>query len=107
MGFQRAKWHSGLVYRQACPTCKMTVTYTDYNLDFRPWFADGYVDCPTCGTHLRHNERYALVKTVEAKEAPVKENKEEEVFSAAFCPNCGAKFGVGHCFCTRCGAKRS
>lgn len=60
MGFQRAQWHSGLTYQQTCPTCKTVLQYTDYSLDFRPWYADGYVDCPKCKSHLRHNENYAL-----------------------------------------------
>ena len=106
MGFQRAKWHSGLVYRQVCPTCKKTVTYTDYNLDFRPWFADGYVDCPTCGTHLRHNENYALAGATEAEKAPETELHEGEYPTSAFCCHCGTKFGVGHRFCVKCGKKR-
>ena len=60
MGFQRAQWHSGLTYQQTCPTCKTVLQYTDYSLDFRPWYADGFVDCPKCKTHLRHNESYAI-----------------------------------------------
>ena len=107
MGYQRAKWHSGLTYEQICETCKKAVTYTDHELDFRPWYPDGYVDCPNCGSHLRHNEKYAIVEGGEAKEEPVKEAVEGETFSASFCYNCGTKFGEGHNFCTKCGTKRT
>ena len=106
MGYQRAKWHSGLTYRQICETCKKTVTYTDYSLDFRPWYADGYVDCPTCGTHLRHNEKYALGNNNEAESASSEESVAEEEFVSTFCYKCGNKFGEGHLFCFRCGTKR-
>ena len=107
MGFQRAKWHSGLTYRQVCETCKTAFTYTDHKLDFRPWYPDGYVDCPTCGSHLRHNEKYALVTTVEATVVPDKESTAGESFASAFCHNCGTKFGEGHRFCCQCGTKRT
>lgn len=76
MGFQRAGWHSGLTYQQTCTTCKTVLQYTDYSLDFRPWYADGYVDCPKCKTHLRHNENYALGNPApqpQAVETPVQE----------------------------------
>ena len=112
MGFQRAGWHSGLTYQQVCETCKRTVTYTDYSLDFRPWYADGFVDCPTCGTHLRHNEKYAISNAEEKAEEPAKEGTEDEApssgkaFSSLFCHMCGNKFGEGHRFCVHCGAKR-
>ena len=111
MGYQRAKWHSGLTYQQICETCKKTVTYTDHKLDYRPWYADGYVDCPTCGTHLRHNEKYAVSNADKPKEEPSEETvgdtAEGEAFSSVFCHNCGNQFGEGHRFCFRCGAKRS
>ena len=106
MGYQRAGWHSGLTYQQVCETCKKTVTYTDYNLDFRPWYADGYVDCPTCGSHLRHNEKYALSDAGNPTQEPAKESAEKETFFAAFCHKCGTKFGEGHRFCAHCGTKR-
>lgn len=60
MGFKRAQWHSGLTYQQTCETCKTVLQYTDYSLDFRPWYADGFVYCPKCKTPLRHNENYAI-----------------------------------------------
>ena len=126
MGYQRARWHSGLTYQQVCETCKNTVTYTDYNLDYRPWYADGYVDCPTCGTHLRHNENYALPNIGNPNignpnignpnignpnignpnGGMAKENVQRERFPSLFCHNCGAKFGEGHRFCAYCGMKR-
>ena len=106
MGFQRAKWHSGLTYHQICETCKKTVNYTDYSLDFRPWYPDGYVDCPNCGSHLRHNEKYALSNVEKTTEEPVKENSEKETFTSVFCHKCGTKFGEGHRFCIKCGTKR-
>ncbi len=108
MGFQRAKWHSGLTYQQICETCKAKVTYTDRNLDFRPWYADGYVDCPRCQTHLRHNEKYAIYpdgRPMYAKEQG--SENQTAVFKENFCHNCGNKFGEGHCFCNVCGTKRS
>ena len=112
MGYQRAKWHSGLTYRQTCETCKANVTYTDKNLDFRPWYADGFVDCPRCGTHLRHNERFAinpdgtLVYPAPEKADPKPATAVGE-FTENFCHNCGNKFGEGHRFCNACGTKRS
>ena len=114
MGYQREKWHSGLTYRQICENCKSKVEYTDYSLDFRPWYADGFVDCPTCGSHLRHNEKYAMTETgetveEEAKEIPTEDTREvpeEKGFVAAFCHQCGNKFGEGHRFCFMCGTKR-
>ena len=114
MGYQRAKWHSGLTYQQVCATCKRTFRYTDHALGFRPWYADGYVDCPTCGTHMRHNERYALGP--DGKPQPEPQPREASVnapsvapgkaFASAFCHNCGNKFDDAHRFCCKCGAKR-
>ena len=60
MGYKRAEWHSGLTYQQTCENCKTIVQYTDYSLDFRPWYADGFVYCPRCRTPMRHNEQYAI-----------------------------------------------
>ena len=60
MGFKRAQWHSGLTYQRTCDECKTVLQYTDYSLDFRPWYADGFVYCPRCKTPLRHNESYAI-----------------------------------------------
>ena len=129
MGFQRAQWHSGLTYQQTCTTCKTVLQYTDYSLDFRPWYADGYVDCPKCKSHLRHNENYAIgtpssqPQTVDepVQEQPVQEQPaymvdlEDQVSAAApeapaglpaFCAQCGNKFGENDRFCAQCGSKR-
>lgn len=134
MGFQRAQWHSGLTYQQTCPTCKTVLQYTDYSLDFRPWYADGYVDCPKCKSHLRHNENYALgsgtqPKTVQTPapapapaSAPAGETPAYAVnladqaaapaapaapaAQAAFCTQCGHAFGQSDLFCAQCGNKR-
>ena len=60
MAFKRAFWHSGLTYRQTCPKCHTVIQYQDDKLDFRPWYADGFVYCATCRSPLRHNEAYAI-----------------------------------------------
>lgn len=60
MAFKRAMWKSGLTYQQTCRSCGTTVQYMDDKLDFRPWYADGFVYCPVCRTPLRHNEQYAI-----------------------------------------------
>lgn len=60
MAFKRALWHSGLTYRQTCRQCNAEIQYTDHSLDFRPWYADGFVYCPRCKTPLRHNENMAI-----------------------------------------------
>ena len=60
MAFKRALWHSGLTYQQTCYHCRALVRYTDYQLDFRPWYPDGFVYCPRCKGPLRHNELYAI-----------------------------------------------
>lgn len=106
MGYQRAKWNSGLTYQQVCETCKRTVVYTDRSLDFRPWYADGFVDCPICGTHLRHNEKYAIQNHPVSYDTPQKETV-ESIGTSPFCSNCGKKFEEGHRFCPYCGAKRN
>lgn len=136
MGFQRAQWHSGLTYQQTCPTCKTVLQYTDYSLDFRPWYADGYVDCPKCKSHLRHNENYALgsgaqPKTVQtpapdpapapasapagetpayaanlADQAAAPAAPAAPAAKAAFCTQCGHAFGQSDLFCAQCGNKR-
>ena len=117
MAYQRAQWHSGLTYTQICENCKSKVEYTDYSLGFRPWYADGYVDCPRCGTHLRHNEKYAenapAPAVVETPVEPVQEVAapaepvQETAAGPVFCTACGNKFREGDRFCAMCGAKRA
>ena len=97
MGYSRESWHSGLTYRQTCETCKTTVTYTDDKLGFRPWFADGFVYCPTCNKPLRHNEKYAI-NTRAGQDADPNEK-------AAFCTNCGKAVKPEDNFCSNCGNK--
>lgn len=98
MAYQRAKWHSGLTYEQVCATCNTTFRYTDEILDFRPWYADGYVDCPVCKCHLRHNEKYAI-------QSPQKTAATAGI--ANFCVQCGHAFAEGDLFCCKCGTKRT
>ena len=95
--FKRANWHSGLTYRQKCDQCNNLVEYTDKSLDFRPWYADGFVYCPVCKKPLRHNEKYAINQP----------NEENTAFGESnFCNLCGNKFGENDKFCSQCGAKR-
>ena len=116
MGFSRAKWHSGLTYRQTCQTCNSIVEYTDHKLDFRPWYPDGYIDCPRCKTHLRHNESFAINRpddpalySVGEKGTTVSvpvEHVESTAPKAIFCTTCGRKFDDSDRFCASCGSKR-
>lgn len=102
--FKRAGWHSGLTYRQTCDQCRTTVEYMDDKLDFRPWFADGFVYCPKCQKPLRHNERYAINAPQEEVVVDMTNNNTQE--TSTFCSNCGAKFRDGDNFCAKCGNKR-
>ena len=107
--FKRANWHSGLTYRQTCDQCKTLVEYMDDKLDFRPWYADGFVYCPTCQKPLRHDERFAINAPVCAQQAPQPSpaaTSSTQSDLAVFCGNCGHKFGDGDKFCCQCGAKR-
>ena len=86
MAYKRAQWRSGLIYQQTCETCKTTIRYTDEKLDFRPWYADGFVYCPNCKTPLRHNEDYAVdqngnyIKPIEVvKIAGISDNYQTEI----------------------------
>lgn len=110
--FKRAEWHSGLTYQQTCRECNTVVQYTDEILDFRPWYADGFVYCPRCNTPLRHNEVYAIdgkeKKPIIVEEKPVETPvpaAQPEALSA-FCHQCGKKFFDGDRFCVSCGTKR-
>lgn len=97
--FKRADWKSGLTYRQTCDQCKTAITYTDDVLDFRPWYADGFIYCPNCHKPLRHRETFAI-------NTPVSVDMTAESAEQAFCPQCGNKFGAGDRFCSQCGTKR-
>ncbi len=103
MAYQRAQWRSGLTYQQICETCRNSVRYTDEALDFRPWYPDGYVDCPVCKNHLRHHEKYAIDAPRYHQDASA---RSDGAFTAAYCAKCGNKFGENHRFCVSCGTKR-
>ena len=106
MGYQRAKWHSGLTYRQTCEQCKTVVEYQDDKLGYRPWFPDGFVYCPTCQKPLRHHEDYALGAHT-PKPVPATTYTSGEAFADAFCTQCGHAFGPNDRFCAKCGNKRN
>ncbi len=115
MAFKRATWHSGLTYKQVCRSCQTEVVYDDYALDFRPWYADGFVYCPKCHTPLRHNENLAVgsdpvnnnitVNETETSHIEINDNVADG-FRANFCPKCGKKFEESDNFCAACGTKR-
>ncbi|MGI6072425.1 MAG: zinc-ribbon domain-containing protein [Lachnospiraceae bacterium] len=113
MAYKRALWHSGLTYRHHCRTCGTEFTYTDKNLDFRPWYADGFVYCPKCKNPLRHSEMLAIgadgqslnVSVQTPAEAVQNETTESSGGTIAYCSNCGAKYNVGAQFCASCGNK--
>ena len=122
MAFKRALWHSGLTYKQTCPKCHTVIQYQDDKLDFRPWYADGFIYCATCRSPLRHSEAFAIdangnyVKTA-APAAPVAPAAPAapaapvaaapiEAGSTAYCKNCGRPYIVGEAkFCNGCGNK--
>lgn len=60
MAFKRALWSSGYEYRAKCPYCTTYFSYNDKQLDFRPWYPNGYINCPRCRKPFRHNEIYAV-----------------------------------------------
>lgn len=113
MGFKRAQWHSGLTYENTCEECHTKIRYMDDKLDFRPWFADGFVYCPVCQKPLRHNENLAI-NAPAANEPPKTfdftvqnvEDSNPNTSGAFFCSNCGNQFGANDRFCSICGAKR-
>ncbi len=104
MAFKRAEWHSGLTYQQTCGNCSTVVTYKDDVLDFRPWYADGFVYCPRCHSPLRHRETFAIDGAAPHTATPVANPAQGEL--AAFCPQCGKRFNDGDLFCSGCGTKR-
>ena len=99
--FKRASWHSGLTYKNTCPQCNTTITYKDDKLDFRPWFADGFVYCPTCQKPLRHSESLAIEQRPE-KQVDLTTSDENIV-----CHNCGKQLAKEDNFCSNCGTKKS
>lgn len=38
-----------------CATCNALFDYQLSDLGFRPWFPNGYIECPCCEKPLRHN----------------------------------------------------
>ena len=107
MPFQRAFWHSGLTYQHICFMCDTVVQYTDYQLDFRPWFPDGFVYCPRCNTPLRHSEQLAINPPVVTPPPSVETPPSSEKASLPpFCSQCGKQFRDGDAFCSGCGTKR-
>ena len=60
MAFKRALWTSGYEYRARCPYCGNGISYTDRQLDFRPWYPNGFVYCGVCRKPLRHSEIFAV-----------------------------------------------
>ena len=111
MGYKRAEWRSGLVYRQICDHCKTGVEYMDDKLDFRAWYPDGFVFCPRCKNPLRHNENYAVdPKTGVPLSQPTIVSTgnvaPQSSRTALFCTQCGNKFGEKDRFCAMCGTKR-
>lgn len=100
--FKRAEWHSGLVYENTCEKCRSFVRYTDHELDFRPWYPDGFIYCPTCRKPLRHSEDLSILNKKFNNDIVV----EPTPTLAAFCNSCGKKFGDDDRFCSQCGAKR-
>lgn len=106
MGFKRAEWHSGLTYRQTCDQCKTTVQYKDTSLDFRPWYADGFIYCPTCKRPLRHDEKYAIEESV-PKTVILETVSETPSGAYGFCIKCGRPFGKSDRFCAACGTKKA
>jgi predicted amidophosphoribosyltransferase len=115
MAFQRATWHSGLTYKQVCRSCQTEVIYDDFALDFRPWYADGFVYCPKCHTPLRHNENLAVGREPVANNITINESapshittEDSQISSSRpnFCTKCGKKFEENDNFCAACGTKR-
>ena len=106
--FKRAEWSSGLTYKQTCEQCRTEFTYKDDVLDFRPWYADGFVYCPKCRKPLRHNENYAIDAPVGSSSVRIVDSEPagNSAGTSAFCSQCGAKFRDSDRFCSHCGAKR-
>lgn len=135
MAYKRAQWHSGLTYQQTCSGCQALVRYTDASLDFRPWFADGFVYCPRCKHPLRHNECYAIDENgnyINPQPVPAQQVAPQPVapqqyapqqyapqqyappqpvappapLQAVTCKACGRQLAEGDIFCSQCGTKK-
>lgn len=107
MGFQRATWHSGLTYRHVCNKCGQENIYMDDKLDFRPWYADGFIYCSKCNTPLRHNERLAIDgNTTEPMTDAAPAANTAPAAGTTFCTQCGKAFSEGDRFCAGCGKAR-
>ena len=117
MAYKRAMWRSGLIYERTCERCKVTFRYMDDKLEFRPWYADGFVYCPQCASPLRHNEMLAVTDANGqpiARPAPVEAPPAVVPAPAPvpaagrdnFCPDCGNAYREGDRFCAQCGRKR-
>lgn len=107
--FKRAEWKSGLTYRQTCSKCKTVINYTDDILDFRPWYADGFIYCPNCHEVLRHSEGYAINNpsiSYSTPDSAAPTSSEDNSSLPAFCSQCGNKFAENDRFCSKCGNKR-
>ena len=111
MGFKRATWHSGLTYQVTCGGCGTAMRYTDYSLDFRPWFADGFVYCPHCKRPVRHSEHYAIdadgnyINPLPPKAQPAVSSQPAVRPDVFFCSKCGKQLNIGDKFCSGCGVK--
>lgn len=128
MAFKRSLWKSGLTYEQTCEMCKTKIRYQDDRLDFRPWYADGFIYCPTCKKPLRHRETYAITQPEKQNEVDLTRTVDSAVPAAttenptapaaapvksaapdslpAFCTKCGHKFLETDRFCPQCGNRR-
>ncbi|MBQ3575586.1 MAG: hypothetical protein IJA26_07935 [Clostridia bacterium] len=42
-------------FTATCPSCATRFDYQRSDLGHRAWYPNGYVDCPSCGAHIRHN----------------------------------------------------
>lgn len=108
MGFKRATWHSGLTYQVTCEGCGTAMRYTDYSLDFRPWFADGFVYCPQCKRPVRHSEHYAIDADGNyTNPMPERPAQPANATGVGYCTKCGKQFNVGDNFCSGCGTKKA
>lgn len=128
MAFKRALWSSGYEYRATCPYCRTKFSYRDNQLDFRPWYPNGFVYCPKCRKPFRHNEIYAVdadgnpvYKTQGDAKAAINvgyygatgmtpEQAQNYAQRApdpnvVYCSKCGKAASKGDAFCSGCGNK--